>query len=359
MSQSLFEPYHLGPLTLKNRVVMAPMTRTRALGNVPAAITATYYAQRAEAGLIVTEGTSPSPDGLGYTNIPGLFNAAQVEGWRAVTQAVHAEGGKIFVQLMHTGRVGHAANLPSGARILGPSARTLDGEMFTLAHGMQPHTAPAAMSGDDIAAAIQAYADSAALAIEAGFDGVELHGANGYLIDQFLNTATNDRTDTWGGSVEGRAHFALEVTRRVVARIGAERVGIRLSPYGAFNGMVPDADMDALFTHLASALSDIGIAYVHQVDHSSMGAPAIPVALTHAMRAAFKGTYVVSGGRDASSAQAAIDSGRGDLAAFGRPFISNPRLVSRMRRGAELLPADASTFYAPGPEGYIDYPVEG
>ena len=214
MSHTLFSPWQLGRITLKNRIVMAPMTRNRSPGNVPGELVARYYAQRAEAGLIVTEGVSPNADGLGYARIPGLFNAEQVKGWRAVTDAVHAAGGRIFVQLMHTGRASAAANLPPGARVLAPSAVALSQPIFVDGAGQQPATVPTAMTEEDVERTLEAYAQSAALAVEAGFDGVELHGANGYLIDQFLNTASNHRTDRWGGSVENRARFALEAARR-------------------------------------------------------------------------------------------------------------------------------------------------
>ena len=251
------------------------MTRSRSLGNVPGEIVAAYYGQRAEAGLIVTEGTAPAADGLGYARIPGLFSAEQVAGWKRVTAAVHQGGGRIFVQLMHTGRVSHPANLPAGARVIAPSALAAPGTMYTDAEGMQPFPVPEVMTEADVEAALDAYAHSAELAVEAGFDGVELHGANGYLIDQFLNTASNQRTDAWGGSVEGRARFALEAAARVANKIGADRLGIRISPYGAFNGMAPDEAHDALYEHLATKLSDLGLLYVHVVDHSAMGAPPV------------------------------------------------------------------------------------
>lgn len=358
MSDLLYSPVTLRGLSLQNRVVMAPMTRSRAPGNVPNALMATYYAQRAGAGLIITEGTAPSPNGLGYARIPGLYSAEQVAGWRAVTDAVHAAGGKIFVQLMHTGRVSHPLNMPEGARIVAPSAIALDGQMYTDAAGMQAYPAPEEMSEADIADAIGEFAHSAASAIAAGFDGVELHGANGYLIDQFLNAASNHRTDRWGGSVENRARFALAVTEAVIARIGADKVGIRLSPYGAFNGMTPDAELDALYTRLAAELGKLGILYLHTVDHSSMGAPPVPVALTDAMRQAFGGLVVLSGGYDAARAEADLAAGRGALVAFGRPFLANPSLVDKLRAGAPLRAPDFSTFYTPGEQGYTDYPLD-
>jgi len=359
MMSSLFSPYTLGRTTLSNRIVMAPMTRNRSPGNVPGELVARYYAQRAEAGLIVTEGVSPSPNGLGYARIPGLFNGSHVKGWRTVTDAVHAASGRIVVQLMHTGRASAAANLPAGARVVAPSAVALSQPVYVDGPGNQPATLPVAMTEADIEAAIEEFARSAELAIEAGFDGIEIHGANGYLVDQFLNTASNVRTDRWGGSVVNRARFAVEVARRCAARIGGDRVGIRVSPYGAFNDMKADAETDALYSHLAKELSGVGIAYVHVVDHSSMGAPQVKPAIKEMLRASFKGTLILSGGYDKARAEADLQAGRADLIAFGRPFISNPRLPTLLREDKPLAPPDFATFYTPGEQGYTDYPVAG
>jgi N-ethylmaleimide reductase len=352
----LFSPYQLGSLLLKNRVVMAPMTRSRALGNVPQPVMATYYAQRAEAGLIVTEGTSPSPNGLGYPRIPGLFNQAQVEGWKSVTYAVHAKGGALFVQFMHTGRIGVQQNLPAGARVVGPSAVQAPGKMYADGVGMLDHPVPHALTDAEVEATIDEYVHAARLAVEAGFDGIELHGANGYLIEQFLNTASNLRTDKWGGTVENRARFAVEVARRCAAAIGGGRVGIRLSPYGVFNGSQPDADTDAVYLKVVQELSALGLVYVHVVDHSAQGAPKPKPELIRGMRAAFKGTFILSGGYDAVRAEADLQEKRGDLVAFGTKFISNPTLVTKLRTGAPLAPFDPSTFYTPDAKGYTDYP---
>ena len=351
----LFTSVQIGPLSLPNRVVMAPMTRSRALGNVPNELMAKYYSLRAEAGLLITEGTSPSPDGLGYARIPGLYSEAQVAGWRRVTDAVHGAGGRIFVQIMHTGRVGHPANLPPGARLLGPSAIAAPGEMWTDSEGMQPHPVPAEMTEQDIAATIEEYAAACKNAVAAGFDGVELHGANGYLIDQFLNTASNQRSDRWGGSLENRIRFAVEVAHAAAAAIGAERVGMRISPYGVFNGMAPDAETDALYLRLIEALNGIGLAYIHMVDHSSMGAPPVSEALKAKLRAAFKGRYILAGGYDAARAEADLDAEKGDLVAFGRPFIANPDLVQKLKAGAELRAPDPTTFYTPDAKGYTEF----
>jgi N-ethylmaleimide reductase len=353
----LFSPRMLGKMELKNRVVMAPMTRNRSPGNSPADIVATYYAQRAEAGLIVTEGTSPSPNGLGYARIPGLFSSRQVRDWHRVTDAVHQAGGRIFVQLMHTGRVSHPLNMPAGTRILAPSPIALSGKMWTDAQGEQPYAVPAEMTEADIRMTIDEYVRSAELAIEAGFDGVELHGANGYLINQFLNTASNQRQDGWGGGGGNRIRFAVEIARQSAARIGKERVGMRLSPYGVFNEMAIDPTMDDTFGQLAVELDRIGLVYIHLVDHSSMGAPEVPASIKRKIREAFHGTLILSGGYERARAEADLAAKKGDLIAFGRPFISNPRLVTRMMAGSALLPPDQATFYTPGEKGYTDYPL--
>ncbi|WP_338416576.1 alkene reductase [uncultured Sphaerotilus sp.] len=356
----LFDSVQVRALTLHNRTVMAPMTRSRAVeANTPNALMAEYYAQRASAGLIVTEGTSPSPNGLGYARIPGLYNVEQVAGWKLVTDAVHAQGGRIVIQFMHTGRVTHVANLPAGAEVVGPVDGACPGEMYVDALGMQPHTPARAMTEADIAHAVAEYAQAARLAIEAGFDGVELHAANGYLIEQFLNANVNTRTDGYGGSIAGRNRFALEVARASVAAIGAERVGIRLSPHGVFNGTGPFADVDAQVLALVQELSTLGLMYVHVLDHSAMGAPLVPAALKATLRAAFQGPFILAGGFDAASAEQALVDGQADLIAFGRPFLANPDLVARMQAGAPLNAPDFGTFYTPGAKGYTDYPALG
>ncbi len=354
----LFEPFTLGPIPLGNRIVMSPMTRSRSLGNVPGDLVATYYAQRASAGLIVTEGTSPSPNGLGYARIPGLFTKEQAAAWKHVTDAVHAKGGRIAVQLMHTGRVGHPANLPAGARILGPSAVAAPGEMWTDSEGSKPHPVPAVMTAADIETAIGEFVNAGALAMAAGFDAVELHGANGYLIEQFLNVASNLRTDEWGGTVDGRLKFVLAVVDAIAAKVGANRVGIRLSPYGAFGGMQADEHTDALYAKLATELAARKILYVHLVDHSTMGAPKPKRELISAIRHGFNGAIVLSGGYDMARAEADLTEGRGELVAFGRPFLGNPNLPDKLRRGATLREAEQATFYTPGEKGYTDYPAD-
>lgn len=356
----LFTSLSTPALELSNRVVMAPMTRSRAVdANTPNALMAQYYAQRATAGLIITEGTSPSPNGLGYARIPGLFNQAHVAGWKLVTDAVHAQGGKIFVQLMHTGRVSHAANLPAGAEVVGPMAMACPGEMYTDAQGMQPHSTPRAMTTDDIAHVVAEYAKSAQLAIAAGFDGVELHAANGYLLEQFLNANVNQRVDGYGGSIQGRNRFVLEVVRATVQAIGAHRVGIRLSPYGVLNSTGAYPDLEAQYLALTEQLAELGMVYVHLLDHSAMGTPPVPSELKFRLRVAFKGLFILAGGFDKSSADFALGAGHADLIALGRPFIANPDLVARMQAKSELNAVDMSTCYTPGPQGYTDYPTLG
>ena len=355
----LFDPIMIRTLSLANRTVMSPLTRSRAVdSNVPNALMAEYYAQRASAGLIITEGTSPSPNGLGYPRIPGLFNAQQVAGWKLVTDAVHAKGGKIVVQLMHTGRVTAAANLPAGAEVVGPDARVCPGEMYTDASGMQPHAAPRPMTEGDIDHAVGEFAKSARLAIEAGFDGIELHAANGYLIEQFLNANVNQRTDRYGGSPENRNRFALEVARATTAAIGADKVGIRLSPYGVFNGTGAFADVDAQYKSLVEGLSGLGLLYVHVLDHSAMGAPAVPAEIKAALRKAFDGPFILAGGFNHGSAEKALQDKQAELIAFGRAFLANPDLVARMKADAPMNDPDMSSFYTPGAQGYTDYPAQ-
>lgn len=337
---------------------MAPMTRSRAdQANTPNTLMAEYYGQRATAGLIITEGAAPSPNGLGYARIPGLFNDEHAAGWKLVTDAVHAKGGKIFVQLMHTGRVSHVANLPAGAEVVGPTSDACPGEMFTDAQGMQAHSSPRAMTADDITQTVAEYARSARLAIEAGFDGVELHAANGYLIEQFLNGNVNQRTDRYGGSIEGRNRFALEIVQAVVSVIGAPRVGIRVSPFGVFNSTGGYPDVEAQYIELTEAIAQLGIAYLHVLDHSAMGAPPVPAEFKSKLRSTFKGTFILAGGFDRAIAENSLNAGQADLIAFARPFIANPDLVEQMKTNANLNAFDMNTFYTPGPKGYTDYPA--
>ena len=353
-----FDSYTLGATQLANRAVMAPMTRCRATADhVPTPLMATYYQQRASAGLIVTEGTSPSPNGLGYARIPGLFNQAHVAGWKPVTDAVHTAGGKIFVQFMHTGRVCHQANLPAGAEVLGPGTVVCPGEMWTDQSAMQPYTPPRAMVEADIAKAIEEFAEAARLSVQAGFDGIELHAANGYLMEQFLNANVNQRTDAWGGSAGARNRLTLEVAAACVKAIGADKVGIRISPYGVFNGTGAYEGVEEQYLALTKALSDMGLVYLHLVDHSAMGAPPVPAAFKKQLRAAFARTFIAVGGMAADSAEAVLKAGDADLVAFGRPLLANPDLVARMQAGKPIAAPDMNTFYTPGEKGFTDYPV--
>lgn len=270
---------------------------------------------------------------------------------------VHAKGGKIVVQLMHTGRVTHVANLPAGAEVIGPTAQVCPGEMYTDSQGMQAHSTPRAMTQADIAHAVGEFTQSARLAIEAGFDGIELHAANGYLIEQFLNANVNQRSDGYGASIAGRNRFALEIARATANAIGADRVGIRLSPYGVFNGTGAFADVEAQYLALTRELSALGLLYLHVLDHSAMGAPPVPAELKSKLRSAFEGPFILAGGFDHASAERALADGQADLIAFARSLLANPDLVRRMQTDAPLNAPDMSTFYTPGPKGFTDYPA--
>ncbi len=361
MSQSyplLFSPYRLGNLTLQNRIVMSPMTRSRAINNLPNDLMTNYYSSRASAGLIITEGVAPSPDGLGYPRIPGLYSKDQIHEWKKVTDAVHANGGRIFVQLMHTGRITHPLNLPAGATVIGASPIAAAAtQMYTDQQGMQPLPVPKEISTAEIPAVIAEFVHSANSAMEAGFDGVELHGANGYLLEQFLNAASNRRTDEYGGTFSNRNRFVLEVAAAVANAIGKDKTGIRLSPFGVFNDIVPDDTTEQQYTQLAEGLAEIGIAYIHIVDHAAMGAPAVPQSVKDAIRNAFGSTIILSGGYDAARAESDLEESKGELVAFGRPYIANPDLAARFAVGVELAQPDPDTFYTPGEKGYTDYPV--
>ncbi len=361
MSHPAFKPAKLGSLTLTNHIVMAPMTRSRALGNVPNDMMVEYYRQRASAGLIITEGTSPAADGLGYARIPGLFNKEQVRHWKSVTDGVHSAGGHIFVQLMHAGRIFHPLNLPAGAEGVAPSAVAAKGEMWTDQQQMQAQPVPRALRTEELTKVRDEYVQSARLAIEAGFDGVELHGANGYLLEQFLNPHSNQRTDDYGGSVQNRARFVIEVARGVAKAIGSARTGIRLSPWGVFSDMPHYPEIDDTYAYLADELQKIGIVYIHLVNHQSMGGPAVSAKTVDTIRSKFTNTLILSGGLHTLAAiDDALDNGHADLVAVGRPFIANPDFVERLKEGTPLAAPDPATFYAPGPngfaDGYTDYP---
>jgi N-ethylmaleimide reductase len=352
---SLFEPTEVGKLSLTNRIVMAPLTRNRAgAGQVPQDIAAEYYGQRASVGLIISEGTQPSAVGQGYLNTPGLHSDAQIEGWRAVADAVHAGGGHIFVQLMHTGRIGHPDNKPA-KDIVAPSAIAAPGQIVTAA-GQQDYPTPRALETDEIAGVIAEFVYAARSAVEAGVDGVEIHGANGYLVHQFLAPSSNQRTDGYGGSPENRARFAIEVVKAVVEAIGAERVGIRISPAHNIQGAIEDdpAETAATYRALVEAIAPFGIAYL-----SYLADPRAE--LIRELRTRFGGPVIGNDGFGAvsslASAQAILDEDLADLVAIGRPVLANPDLVRRWQTGAELNEPDQATFYGGHAKGYTDYPT--
>lgn len=350
-----FAPVELRGLSLQNRLVMAPMTRSRALGYVPNEMMATYYAQRASAGLIITEGVSPSPNGLGYARIPGVFNDEQVDGWKKVTHAVHAKGGKIFAQLMHTGRVSHPANMPAGSRVLAPSSMPVEGEIWTDSLGMQAYAIPQPMTAEDIATTIREHAQAARNAIAAGFDGVEIHGANGYLLEQFINPKVNTREDAYGGSIEKRLNFVLEVVDAVIEAIGKDKVGIRLSPFNQFNSMPEYQETVETYEKLVEQLNDRNILYIHVVE-SSARKVAEGTQLLSTLRVKFHGVMIVNGGYLRESVESTLDAGQADLVSFGVPFIANPDLVHRLQHNLPLNSPSPETFYSPDDKGYIDYP---
>jgi N-ethylmaleimide reductase len=353
--RDLFTPIQLGPYELANRLVMAPMTRSRAgEGNVVTDLTVEYYAQRASAGLIVTEGTQVSPQGVGYTHTPGMHTAEQAAAWRRVTDAVHARGGRIFAQLWHVGRVSHPS-FHGGALPVAPSAVGFEGQVLTY-DGMQPYVTPRALETEEVAGVVAQFAAAAQRAYDAGFDGVELHGANGYLIDEFLRDGTNLRTDRYGGGVENRARFLREVTAAVVDVWGGDRVGVRVSPRNPGNGM-SDSDPVATFAHAAGALDPFGLAYLHVLEPVA-GPMAVPgERVTPALRAAFRGPLIANGGYTAETGNAAIAGGEADLVAYGAAFLANPDLPNRFRQGAPLNPPDRATFYGGDARGYTDYPT--
>lgn len=363
---NLFSPIQLGAHTLPNRVVMAPLTRNRASdGNVPTELNATYYAQRASAGLLIAEATQVTPYGQGYPATPGIHSPEQVEGWKLVTEAVHAHGGRIFLQLWHVGRISHPSLQPDGVLPVAPSAiAPADGEASTY-EGPKPYVTPRALETDELPGIVEQYRQGAANALAAGFDGVEIHGANGYLLDQFLRDGTNKRTDAYGGSVENRARLLLEVTAAVVDVWGAvggasrngNRVGVRLSPSSTFNSM-SDSDPKATFSYAIEALNQFGLAYLHLLEPSEAderhGGTLIP---TSYFRPLFKGNLMVNWNYDRDKANAAIANGDADLVSFGKLFIANPDLPERFQADASLNEPDPSTFYGGGEKGYVDYPV--
>jgi N-ethylmaleimide reductase len=352
----LFSPFSLGPLTLANRIVMAPLTRSRAgEGGAPVPLNAEYYAQRASAGLIISEATNISPQGKGYAFTPGIHTEKQVAGWKLVTHAVHANGGKIFCQLWHVGRISHPSLQPDGELPVAPSAVRPNVKAFTET-GMQDCVTPRALRLDEMPGLLDQYRHAARCAKEAGFDGVEIHAANGYLLHQFLSEKTNLRSDAYGGTVENRARLALEVTEAVAEIWGGERVGIRLAPVTPAND-IAGGDPTPVFTYLVEELNRFSLAYVHVVEGATGGPRDVAPGFDfQALRRRFRGAYMANNGYDLKLALEARAKNLADLVCVGRPFIANPDLVERWRSGAPLNTPDATTFYGGGVRGYTDYP---
>ena len=349
--RALLSPVELGSLALRNRIVMAPMTRSRALaGDVPGELSVAYYAARAAAGLIVTEGTQPSADGKGYCRTPGLHSAAQVAAWRAVTAAVHAAGGCIVAQLMHCGRIGSHYNKEPGARTVAPSALRAAGRIFTDQAGLVEHDEPQALTLAEIPAVIEAYAAAARAARDAGFDGVELHAASGYLPMQFLSSGTNLRRDAYGGSLSRRLRFALEVLEALVAACGEGRVGLRICPGNPFNDIHDAAPLET-YTQLLRALAPLPLAYLHVIRSPDAALDAFALARAH-----FAGARILNDGFDFDSGEAALRAGAASAISYARAFIANPDLVERCRRHWPLATFDRRTLYTPSAEGYTSYP---
>ena len=353
---TLFDPLRIGDIELANRIVMAPLTRNRAApGQVPSELAVEYYRQRASAGLIVAEATQISPEGQGYLDTPGIYNAAQVEGWKKVTDAVHAEGGRIVVQLWHVGRISHVSLQPDGQAPVSSTARRADTKTFTR-DGFVDVSTPRALRSDEIPALVASYRAAARNAIEAGFDGVEVHAANGYLIEQFLRDSINDRSDAYGGSVENRVRLLEEVMQAVAGEIGGGRTGVRLSPVTPVNDAGQDSNPQALYEYAVSRLAPLELAFLHVIEGQTGGDRDVAPFDYVALHRLFKGAWMVNNGYQRQMALDAVASGAADLVAFGRPFISNPDLVRRLREDAPLNALDPSTLYGGGAKGYTDYP---
>jgi N-ethylmaleimide reductase len=369
---TLFDPLKAGDLALANRIVMAPLTRNRSPNAVPGELSVTYYRQRATAGLIVTEATAITHQGQGYADVPGLYAPEQLASWKKVTDAVHAAGGKIVVQLWHVGRISHNTLQPGGGKPVAPSAIRAKSKTFLIASdgtGSFAETSePRALEKSELPGIVDDYRRATRAAIkQAGFDGVEIHAANGYLIDQFLRSGSNHRTDDYGGSIENRARFLFEVVDAVAAAAGAGRTGIRLSPVTPANDS-SDPDPQPLFEHVVRGLASRGLAYIHVIEGATGGARDFQQGDKPFDYASFKsvyrnsggtGAWLVNNGYDKQLAEAAIAEGSADLVAFGKLFIANPDLVRRLRQGHELNSVDTATFYGGGPKGYTDYPMAG
>lgn len=354
--KTLFEPYTLGALTIPNRIVMAPLTRNRAgAGFVPSELAATYYSQRASAGLLISEATQISRQGQGYQDTPGIYTQAQIEGWRTVTEAVHAKGGHIFLQLWHVGRVSHVDLQENSAAPVAPSALRPATKVF-VNNSFVDVSQPRALETSELPGIVNDFRQAALNAIAAGFDGVEIHGANGYLLDQFLKDGANVRTDAYGGSVENRARLLLEVTAAVVSEIGAQRTGIRLSPVSPANG-VSSTDPQAQFDYVVDQLNALGLVYLHVVEGATGGPREVAPFDFGSLRQRFNNTYIANNGYDLNLATSTLSEDKADLIAFGRPFIGNPDLVERLKTDAALSAFDPATLYGGGAAGYIDYPT--
>src|SRR5580692_5278834 len=352
----LFEPFKLGPITLPNRAVMAPLTRNRALtGLVPNPLAIEYYGQRASAGLLVTEATQISQQGQGYQDTPGIYSREQVAGWRKVTERVHARGGRIFIQIWHVGRISHTSLQPDGGAPVAPSAIRAKGKTF-VNNTFTDISEPRALTLAEIPGIIEDFRRGAANALEAGFDGVEIHGANGYLLDQFAKDGANKRTDAYGGSIENRAKLMLEVSKVVAAEAGPERTGIRISPVTPAND-VSDSNPQPLFDHIVDGLNALKLTYIHVIEGATGGPRDIAPFDYASLRKRFKRAYIANNGYDFALAEKMLATNAVDLIAFGKPFISNPDLVERLKRGAKLNEWDKATFYGGGAKGYTDYPA--
>lgn len=351
----LFQPYTTDKLNLNSRIIMAPLTRSRAIdNNMPNNLMAAHYEQRAGAGLIIAEGTAPSPNGLGYRNIPGLFSKEQVEKWKLSTDKVKNKNGIFFVQLMHTGRVGHTNNLPKGARLLAPSAIAQPGEVSTYDLGKQPYSTPIEMNADDIESTIKEFVNSSELAIKAGFDGVEIHCAHGYLPNQFINTSSNTRTDAYGGSIENRCKFVLEILKQTIDSIGSDKVGIRISPHSYAEVNEEEQLVHDTYLYLTDELNKLNLAYLHL---SHMGDPTpLKFELFKDIRGIYNGTLMICGDFTKETAEQAIQNNECDLVAFGRDYIANPDLVERFKNDWPLAKRDNKEWYGDGASGYTDYP---